>query len=96
MNPIIVGSLIGAIVSLVFWSLAGWQVRQVISEQPVLHRALVYMTIASFLMIDLFTFAALQRVGVNILGPLYAFSTGLQMTAAIAAVIFIRQVRRRD
>lgn len=95
MGALVLTSVVGSGLSLIFWSVAGYTVRPLLRKEPAVHRALVYMVIASFVLIDLFAFAATGRFGAELVGALFAFSTGLQVTAAIAAIIFIRGLGRR-
>ena len=95
MGALLIGSILGSVISLILWPVVGWTVRPLLAAEPPVHRALVYLTIAAFVLIDLFAFAAVGRLGQEVVGALFAFSTGLQTTAALAAIIFIRGLGRR-
>ena len=91
MSALIVGSILGSGVSIVFWSVAIYLSRPLLGSMPSVRRSLAYMTAAAFILIDIFAFAIVGKLAPELVGSLFAFATGLQTTAALAAIITIRR-----
>ena len=95
MDLLITGNGTGAVVSAVFWLVAGYLSVSRLNRQPLAHRATVFLVVASFLVFDAFTLGLLTHVlDRAAASALYSFLNGFQITAAIAAVIFVRRIRR--
>lgn len=58
-----------------------------------LHRAVVSMTIAAFLLIDLVVIASATAIGPEAVRALFGVAMGLQMVAGMAAVLLVRRRR---
>lgn len=92
MRLLIGGILAASVISTVFWMMAGYRVRPLVMRQPYLHLVTIYLTVVSFLLLNLFTFSAVFRwldgTGISII---FGFLTGVQTVAGISAYLFVRR-----
>ena len=93
MTPIVGLGAIGAFVSVLIWTLAAMLFSHA-RRGGVLHAVSVYLTIMSLVGIDLLLLGAIARaISGEVGGLLFGMVMGVQVVAALSAVIFVRQAR---
>lgn len=95
MTLLISGILGASVISTVAWMLSGVLARPIIRSQPYLHLVTIYLTVAAFLLLNLFTFSAIFRwLNSTQVSVLYGFLTGVQTVAGISAALFVYRIAR--
>lgn len=94
-RPLFFGlSALGALLSLTLWLYVGIRVRPL--TPTLLHKITIRLTASAFVMLDLtLLWWFVWRPGGELFRLVIAFDFGVQTTAAIAAVAFVRDVRRK-
>lgn len=91
MGPLIGSIIAAAFLSTAFWLLTTRGVYRLGRRFVLLHLVTIYLTVISFLLLNLFTFVAVMRwFDQFALSLLYGFLMGIQAVAAISAFLFVR------
>jgi hypothetical protein len=86
---------IGAVVSTALWVWVAFNLRGHLSG-GILHAACIILSVTTFLLIDAILIAGLVfQIDRLLFRMLIAFAFGVQLVAAISAILLIRQIRMR-
>jgi len=84
---------LGAAVASILWVIAAIGVRPLIAGDRFLHQTTVYLTVVSLVSLDLLLLCAIfQLIPMELAQALFGIVMGLQVVAALSAVIFVRAV----
>ena len=84
-----------AVLSSLVWVLVAVLVWPIARRFPALHLATISLTVLAFLLLNLFTVGAIWGwFGQEAIVQLFAFLMGVQLTAGISALVFVRSKRQ--